>query len=244
MRAPAWWPAPRPGPPWWHGQDEDVGSGGGPGARSAAGGHAGVGEPSAPAGHRLPWPSTVLLTALVLVGTHAAAQGQRGGARAALDPFALVLLLLACAALLWRRRHPVAVVFTTAAVVMVYLGAGYPYGPVFLTVALACFGAVVSGHRRAAWAAAAMLWAGHVVLAHWLYRLLPPSGDSAAPGDRRPWWPPGWRRSWRSANSRAYGGSSGPANGRNGPRPPGAEPTRSGCGWPGNSTTSSRTASP
>ncbi|MDX3358199.1 sensor histidine kinase [Streptomyces jietaisiensis] len=181
VRAPAWWPAPRPGPPWWHGQDEDVGSGGGPGARSAAGGHAGVGEPSAPAGHRLPWPSTVLLTALVLVGTHAAAQGQRGGARAALDPFALVLLLLACAALLWRRRHPVAVVFTTAAVVMVYLGAGYPYGPVFLTVALACFGAVVTGHRRAAWAAAAMLWAGHVVLAHWLYRLLPPTGDSAAP---------------------------------------------------------------
>jgi signal transduction histidine kinase len=123
----------------------------------------------------------VLLTALVLVGTHAAAQGQRGGARQALDPFALVLLLLACAPLLWRRRHPVAVVFTTAAVVLFYLGAGYPYGPVFLTVALACFGAVVTGHRRAAWAAVAMLWAGHVVIAHWLYRLLPPPGEPAAP---------------------------------------------------------------
>jgi signal transduction histidine kinase len=90
-----------------------------------------------------------------------------------------VLLLVTGFALLARHRYPVAVVFGTAATTLVYLGAGYPYGPVFLAVAVACFSAVVAGHRRAAWAAMAALWAGHALLAHWLYRWLPPSGDPA-----------------------------------------------------------------
>ncbi|MFF7791335.1 histidine kinase [Streptomyces sp. NPDC007991] len=126
-----------------------------------------------------PWRSTVLVTVFVLVGSNFAAHGQ-AGERAALDVFARVLLLVAGALLLWRKRYPVAVVFGTAGAVMVYLGAGYPYGPVLLAVALACFSAIVSGHRWAAWAAMGTLWAGHVLVAHWLYRWLPPSGDSAA----------------------------------------------------------------
>ncbi|WP_193503870.1 sensor histidine kinase [Streptomyces coeruleorubidus] len=128
---------------------------------------------------RMPWRSTVVVTAFVLVGSQFAARGQEGE-RAALDPFARVLLLLAGALLLWRKRYPVAVVFGTAGAVMLYLGAGYPYGPVLLTVALACFSAIVAGHRWAAWAAMGTLWAGHALVAHWLYQWLPPSGDSAA----------------------------------------------------------------
>ncbi|MFD8224112.1 sensor histidine kinase [Streptomyces massasporeus] len=128
---------------------------------------------------RWPWRSTVLVTAFVLAGSNFAAHGQQGE-RAELDLFARALLLVAGGLLLWRKRHPVAVVFGTAAAVMVYLGAGYPYGPVLFTVALACFSAIVAGHRRAAWAAMGMLWAGHVLVAHWLFRWLPPSGDSAA----------------------------------------------------------------
>ncbi|MFI6559124.1 sensor histidine kinase [Streptomyces sp. NPDC050534] len=127
---------------------------------------------------RWPWRSTVLVTVFVLVGSHWAAH-QQAGQRAALDTFARVLLLVGSGLLLWRQRYPVAVVFGTAAAATVYLGAGYPYGPVFLTVAVACFSAVVTGHRRAAWGAVAMLWAGHMLVAHWLYRWLPPSGDSA-----------------------------------------------------------------
>lgn len=126
-----------------------------------------------------PWRSSVLLTAFVLVGSGFAEHAQEGE-RAALDPFGRVLLLLAGALLLWRKHHPVPVVFGTVAAVLLYAGAGYPYGPVFLTVAVACFGAVVSGHRHAAWAAMAALWAGHVLIAHVLYRWLPPSGDRAA----------------------------------------------------------------
>ncbi|MDK0518016.1 sensor histidine kinase [Streptomyces sp. ML-6] len=129
---------------------------------------------------RLPWASTILIGVLVMVGSTVAARWQVGE-RAPLDPFARLLLLLAVAVLLLRHRHPVAAVFGTSAAVMVYLAAGYPYGPVFLAVAVGCFGAVVAGHRRAAWAAVGMVWLGHVVMGHWLYRWLPPSGDHASP---------------------------------------------------------------
>ncbi|MEU9588867.1 sensor histidine kinase [Streptomyces sp. NPDC048219] len=127
----------------------------------------------------LPWLSTALVTAFVLAGSNFAANAQEGE-RTPLDPFGRALLLVTGLALLARQRYPVAVVSGTAATTLVYLGAGYPYGPVFLAVAVACFGAVVAGHRRAAWAAMAALWAGHALLAHWLYRWLPPSGDRAA----------------------------------------------------------------
>lgn len=135
---------------------------------------------AAPGAVRWPWRSTVLLTAFVLVGSNFAAHAQDGD-RASLDAFARVLLVVASGLLLWRQRHPVAAVFGTAATAALYLGAGYPYGPVFLTVAVACFAAVVAGHRRAAWTALGMLWAVHLLVAHWLYRWLPPAGDDPAP---------------------------------------------------------------
>ncbi|POX48247.1 two-component sensor histidine kinase [Streptomyces sp. Ru71] len=127
-----------------------------------------------------PWLSTLLITAFVLIGSHFAAHQQHGD-RAPLDSFARVLLVIAGGLLLWRKRYPVAVAFGTAAATLVYLGGGYPYGPVFLTVAVACFSAILAGRRWAAWAAVGMLWAGHVLIGHWLYRWLPPSGDAAAP---------------------------------------------------------------
>ncbi|WP_280885705.1 sensor histidine kinase [Streptomyces sp. LBL] len=148
--SPSW----RNGPPWWSRSD---------GQQRRA---------------RRPWLSTVLVTVFVLVGSTFAAHAQEGG-RAPLDPFARVLLVVGSGLLLWRLRYPVVVVFGTAAAAMVYLGAGYPYGPIFLAVALACFSAIVAGRRWAAWAALGMLWAGHMLVAHWLYRWLPPSGDSA-----------------------------------------------------------------
>ncbi|WP_307629070.1 sensor histidine kinase [Streptomyces turgidiscabies] len=147
----------RGGPPRWWGQRDGVDRGAG----------------------RWPWRSTVLLTVFVLAGSQFAADRQ-GDDRAHLDLFARLLLVAGSALLLWRKRHPVLVVFGTATAAMVYLGAGYPYGPVFLTVALGCFSAVAAGHRKAAWAAVGTLWAGHVLIAHWLYRWLAPSGDEAA----------------------------------------------------------------
>ncbi|MFE5893422.1 sensor histidine kinase [Streptomyces sp. NPDC056462] len=150
---PMWW---RQGPPWWNRWEDEE--------------HA----------VRWPWRSTLLITVFVMAGSNFAAEGQLDY-RAPLDPFARALLFVASALLLWRKRYPVAVVFGTAIAATLYLGAGYPYGPVFLAVAVACFNAIVTGHRRATWAAVGVFWIGHALVAHWLYRWLPPSGDSAAP---------------------------------------------------------------
>ncbi|MGW2244549.1 histidine kinase [Streptomyces hirsutus] len=166
----------RPGPPgWWRYGP----SGRGRWADRADGADGDDGDDTGNRRSRWPWPSTLLLTAFVLLGS-AFAEHSQEGERVALDPFARLLLFAAGAVLLWRQRHPVPVVFATVAVVLLYLGAGYPYGPVFLTVVVACFSAVVTGHRRAAWAAMGTLWAGHLLLAHVLHRWLPPVGDAAA----------------------------------------------------------------
>ncbi|WP_413755944.1 sensor histidine kinase [Streptomyces sp. MMBL 11-3] len=136
------------------------------------------GEEEGAAHPRLPWRSTLLLTGLVLLGSEFAA-GQQPG-REQLDAFARVLLAGGALLLLWRHRRPRLVLCGTAASALVYLGAGYPYGPVFLTVALACFAAVVAGHRRTAWGVLGALWALHLLVGHPLHRWLPPAGDPAA----------------------------------------------------------------
>ncbi|MFF2652599.1 sensor histidine kinase [Streptomyces sp. NPDC058045] len=128
---------------------------------------------------RWPWVSTLVVTGVMLAGSHFAAHGQPE--RAPLDVFARVLLLVAGGVLLWRRRHPVAVVWATAVAVLLYLGGGYPYGPVFLAVAVGCFAAIAAGHRRAAWAAVGTVWVGHLLIGHWWWRYLPPAHDHAAP---------------------------------------------------------------
>ncbi|MFD9405887.1 sensor histidine kinase [Streptomyces sp. NPDC059989] len=125
------------------------------------------------------WRSALLVAVLAQVGSGWAAQQQTG--RVALDAFARILLLLGPALLLLRHRHPVAVAYGVSVVTLVYIGAGFPYGPVFISLALACFAAVVAGHRRAAWGAVGLLWAGHLLIGHWLYRWLPPAGDGPAP---------------------------------------------------------------
>lgn len=120
----------------------------------------------------------MVLGVVVMVGTNVAAHGQ---GREPLDVAARLLLTAAVAVLLVRHRHPVVAVAATSAVTLVYLGLGYPYGPVFLAVAVGCFSAVVSGHRAAAWWSLGALWAGHVLAAHWLHHWLPPDGDGPAP---------------------------------------------------------------
>ncbi|MFF0273963.1 sensor histidine kinase [Streptomyces sp. NPDC004330] len=127
----------------------------------------------------LPWRSTVLIGVVVMAGTSFATAAQPD--REALDALGRALLLLGAAPLLLRHRRPVAVVCGVAAVTLGYLLAGYPYGPVFALVAVACFAAVVHGHRTAAAWALGLLWAGHLLLSHWLYRWLPPAGDGPAP---------------------------------------------------------------
>ncbi|MFK0215868.1 sensor histidine kinase [Streptomyces sp. NPDC090298] len=130
-------------------------------------------------GGGVPWRSTLLIAVFVLVGSGFAARNQTG--REPLDAAGRALLLLGTVPLLFRHRRPVPVVFAVAAVTLGYLAAGYAYGPVFVMIAVACFAAVVHGHRTAAWWGIGLVWAGHLLLSHWLYRWLPPAGDGPAP---------------------------------------------------------------
>ncbi|MFE1793840.1 sensor histidine kinase [Streptomyces sp. NPDC059525] len=132
------------------------------------------------AGRGPAWRSALLIALLAQAGSGWSAGAHTG--RVPLDAFARILLLLGPALLVVRHRYPVAVAYGVGVVTLVYLGAGFPYGPVFAAMAVACFAAVVAGHRAAAWGAAGLLWAGHLLLAHWLYRWLPPPADG----------PPSW----------------------------------------------------
>ncbi|MEV6315268.1 sensor histidine kinase [Streptomyces sp. NPDC051776] len=133
----------------------------------------------APDSRRPVWASSLAVAVFQIVGTNFAAHDQPG--RASLDAFARLLLLIGPALLVVRHRYPRVTVFGTSAVAMVYFAAGYPYGPVFISVAVACFAAIVTGHRWAAWSAVGMLWAGHVLVAFWLFHWLPPADDTPPP---------------------------------------------------------------
>ncbi|ONK16208.1 histidine kinase [Streptomyces sp. MP131-18] len=131
--------------------------------------------PGGPA--RLPWRSSGAVLLIQLIGSRFAAHHQQD--RVSLDLFAHALLVLGPLLLLARHRHPPQVALGTALVLLAYLGAGYPYGPIYLSVVVGSFGAVVTGHRKAAWAALGLLWTGLALTGHWLHRWLPPDDDRA-----------------------------------------------------------------
>ncbi|GAA0898854.1 sensor histidine kinase [Pseudonocardia zijingensis] len=79
-----------------------------------------------------------------------------------LDVAGRLLLLAGPAALVFRRWNPPAVFAGVAAVLLVYLAAGYPFGPVPLASFVALGTAVGRGHRRAGYTIAAVTFAGVV----------------------------------------------------------------------------------
>ena len=88
------------------------------------------------------------LAAFLTMGTFFASQGQP--ARRPFDAGAVALIITAAGALALRRRRPVAVLVAVFATVLVYLALGYAFGPIWLTLIVAYFTAVVRGHRVAA----------------------------------------------------------------------------------------------
>ncbi|WP_407563495.1 sensor histidine kinase [Streptomyces sp. 184] len=130
-----------------------------------------------PSRDRLPWRSTLFLTVFMVVGTRGAAQAAD---RVDPVPGALGFLFATAAFLLLRHRYPRTAAFGTVAVCLGYLATGFPYGPIFLSAAVACFAAISMGERHAVWGALALLFAGHVVYTSVLYRWLPPGDDNGA----------------------------------------------------------------
>ena len=107
--------------------------------------------------------SSVGLALIQVIGTRAAQHGQPRAHQ--LDAFGLVLLLLGPLILLLRNRMPIAACVGPAAIVVVYLLVGYPYGPIFLSVVVGFVNAILTGHRRAAWISVAGLYLAHLTLA-------------------------------------------------------------------------------
>ncbi|RPE35641.1 sensor histidine kinase [Kitasatospora cineracea] len=109
------------------------------------------------------WPvaGAVVVAVLQVAGTTAAQRHQ--GGRVPLDAWGYLLLVLGPALLVLRRRWPAATVAAVSAVTAAYLWAGYPYGPGFLALVVAFFGAVRHGHRRAAWLSAAGFYLVHLL---------------------------------------------------------------------------------
>jgi signal transduction histidine kinase len=90
------------------------------------------------------------ITAPLLGHQHGPMAGHRH-----LDALGVVLLAVSAIALAARRQRPVPVLVVTAVMTMLYYLLGYPYGVAFLSLYVAFFTAVVTGHRLAAWVGAA-----------------------------------------------------------------------------------------
>jgi signal transduction histidine kinase len=97
--------------------------------------------------------------------------------RASVRPYdagAVALVVASAAVLAARRTWPVAVLAVVFGIVLAYLVAGYPDGPIWVTLIIAYFTAVVRGHRLAGVAAAIAVF-GIFLLIH------PLLGRGAAP---------------------------------------------------------------
>lgn len=101
--------------------------------------------------------------AFTVIGTTFASRGQPD--MRSLDALGVVLLLVGPAALGVRRWQPVAGLGFAAAALAVYVGAGYPFGPVFLAPVMALCAAVTAGHRLAAYSITGLTFAW-VLLVH------------------------------------------------------------------------------
>ncbi|MGP3976117.1 sensor histidine kinase [Streptomyces sp. 8N114] len=133
-----------------------------------------------PGARRIPWPSSLAVLVVQQVGTTFAAYNQRADT-VGLDGAARALLVLGPLLLLLRHRFPRTAVFGASAVTLVYLAAGYPYGPLLFSVVVAGFAALVAGYRYATWGALGMLWVGNLLAAHTFYGRLPPTGNGPGP---------------------------------------------------------------
>jgi signal transduction histidine kinase len=98
------------------------------------------------------------LGAFQVIGSFGAADNQPD--RMPMDALAVLLVLLGPAALAWRDRWPLIAVGVAIGAADVYVGLGYAYGPIFVSVVVALFSAVQSGRRRQTWLLAAAGFVG------------------------------------------------------------------------------------
>jgi signal transduction histidine kinase len=126
-----------------------------------------------------PWVVDIVIVAVVGAAQISGAGVNHGGhgpvtGHRHLDALGIALLAVSALALAGRRQRPVPVLVVTAVVVMLYYLLGYPYGLAFLSLYVAFFTAVVTGHRLAAWVGAVVVSANL-----WMSSLARPTIDSS-----------------------------------------------------------------
>jgi len=89
-------------------------------------------------------------------GTIGASHGQPEATD--LDPLAFAIVIAGPLSLLFLRRAPLAVLAFITTITFVYVARGYPYGPVFTSLAIAVVVNIVIGHRIASWTALAAVY--------------------------------------------------------------------------------------
>lgn len=107
------------------------------------------------------WVSALGIGLFQVIGTYGASNDQTD--RRTVDAIALVLVLVGPAALARRDRWPLAAAAVTAVAADVYIGLGYAYGPIFVSVVVAFFTAVQAGRRRPTLVLAGAGYAGYIV---------------------------------------------------------------------------------
>jgi len=96
-----------------------------------------------------------------IVGTFGASNNQP--ARKPVDALAIALVIAGPIALAFRDRRPLAALAVSIIAADIYIALGYPFGPIFVSVAVALFACVMSGRRKEATLLVAAGFAGFVV---------------------------------------------------------------------------------
>jgi hypothetical protein len=138
------------------------------------------------------------------------------------DTWAAALVIASAVALAARRTRPVAVLAVVFGIVLAYLATGYPDGPIWLTLIIAFFTAVLYGHRLAGVAAVIAVF-GLFLLIH---PLLGRGPELSAAG-----------LSWAQPRPFGSAGYEPPRPRGSGRRKRSGGQVRSGCGSPGSCTT-------
>jgi len=107
------------------------------------------------------WLPALAIGAFQVIGSFGAAHGQPD--RKPIDAVAVLLVLVGPAGLTLRDRWPLVSIVLAVAAADVYIGLGYPFGPVFVSIAFALFTAIRQGRRRGAVVIAAVGFASYVL---------------------------------------------------------------------------------
>ena len=105
--------------------------------------------------------------AVITIGGSFGAQAHQRGAHH-LNLLGVTLLAVSCAVLIVRHRYPAIILLVVATAIAAYFALGFTWGPAFIPLVVAVFGAVLAGYRLLAWitcgiAYLIIVWSGYAL---------------------------------------------------------------------------------